>query len=280
MATRKTPDAGAGLTTSELTARLRRHYLKPGDALPGGVFLTEVMAPGARPGEVGWESANRRLDALYIGFTSARGRMLEGHEVKVSRSDWMVELAQAHKADWWFEHTHRWWVVAADRSIVEEGELPEGWGLMVPNSRTRTRLDVVVKATVREPLVDFGLLLEIAKKLDVVRREGERHAKFNLDQLVREGVRKGIEQTSDRDRDRVLYQAEQLRESVAEFEKESGVRIATYRAGNIGEAVRRVLAGEQTERQHIAALENLATSAERIAGATRKEIANLGEKKN
>jgi hypothetical protein len=106
--------------------------------------------------------------------------MIEGHELKVSRADWLSELDQVHKADEWWSHCHRWWVVASDPSVVKPEELPEGWGLMIPNPRTKTRMDVVVKASTKEPVITFGLLLEIAKKLDTARSEAVRKTRAEV----------------------------------------------------------------------------------------------------
>lgn len=134
-----------GMSTLELTERLKRHYV--GDpAKPewnGGIFIAEVGINGY--------GQQRRCDAIYAGFTSASGRLLVGHEVKVSRSDWLAELKKVGKADFWHDNCHQWWLVVADQSIVHDGELPEGWGLMVPGGNgkgikkitaARTRADV------------------------------------------------------------------------------------------------------------------------------------------
>ena len=60
------------------------------------------------------------------------GRLeLHGHEVKVSRSDWLRELADPSKADAFKRYCDRWWLVVSDQAIVKPGELPDGWGLMV-----------------------------------------------------------------------------------------------------------------------------------------------------
>jgi hypothetical protein len=164
------------MNAGELTTRLQRHYIKPGSALPGGVFMVEVQSPGSSYGTGG-----RRIDALYIGFTRSRGHTIEGHELKVSRSDWLHELDQADKAESWWKHCHRWWVVVPDHNVVKEEELPNGWGLMIPSARTTTRMDIVVKAALREPHVTFGLLLEVAKKLDTMRVDAERRAREKAD---------------------------------------------------------------------------------------------------
>lgn len=132
---------GPSMTTKQLMDRLQRHYIKPGQPLPGGVFVPEV----------GWNGGGHlsRVDALFIGFTSASGRLLVGHELKVSRADWRHELDEAGKADPWHDQCHAWYVVAPSTDIVPVEELPDGWGLLTVNPRTTTRLDVKVKARVR-----------------------------------------------------------------------------------------------------------------------------------
>jgi|GEM_PF-3678433 len=122
--------------TADLMGRLRRHYIKPGAPLPGGVFLPEV----------GWNGGTHstRCDALYVGFTGTSGRLLVGHEVKASRSDWLNELNKPGKADAWADQCHEWWLVTVP-GVVQEGELPDGWGLMVPG-RSTTRMKVVTPA--------------------------------------------------------------------------------------------------------------------------------------
>jgi len=125
------------VNTAELLARLQRHYIKPSDPLPGGVFIPEC----GWNGQGGW----RRCDALYVGFTSSSGRILIGHELKISRADWLNELNKRDKADQWADESHEWWLVVSDPAIVRDGELPAGWGLMAPG-RSKTRLDIIANA--------------------------------------------------------------------------------------------------------------------------------------
>lgn len=123
--------------TADLMGRLERHYIKPGQPLPGGVFVPEV-------GENGGWGTGRRCDAIYVGFTSASGRMLVGHEVKASRADWLTELSKPGKADAWADQCHEWWLVTVP-GVVKDGELPAGWGLMVPGT-SKTRMKVITAA--------------------------------------------------------------------------------------------------------------------------------------
>jgi hypothetical protein len=86
---------------------------------------------------------------LWTGYGVNRGPKLHGHEVKVSRSDWLTELRDPEKADAFAVYCDFWWLAVADRSIVRDGELPEGWGLMVASGRS---MRVIVQAPRREPL--------------------------------------------------------------------------------------------------------------------------------
>lgn len=75
-----------------------------------------------------------------------RNGSIHGHEVKVSRSDWLTELRDPTKAEAWARHCHHWWLVAP-REVVRD-DLPDGWGLLVP---WRDSLRVVVQAARRDP---------------------------------------------------------------------------------------------------------------------------------
>jgi hypothetical protein len=121
------------MDTAELLARLQRHYIKPGENLPGGVFIPEC----------GWNGpgGTRQVDALYVGFTTTSGRILVGHELKISRTDWLTELKSSGKSDDWADECHEWWLVVSDPAIVHPGELPAGWGLMIPG-RSKTRMQI------------------------------------------------------------------------------------------------------------------------------------------
>jgi hypothetical protein len=58
------------------------------------------------------------------------GIQLHGHEVKVSRSDWLHELKDPEKAEAFKRYMDRWWLVVPDLAIVKPFELPEDWGLL------------------------------------------------------------------------------------------------------------------------------------------------------
>ncbi|HEY8881977.1 MAG TPA: hypothetical protein VIM47_01110, partial [Dermatophilaceae bacterium] len=148
--------------TTDLMVRLRRHYIKPGDPLPGGIFVPEVGFNGG---------GTRRCDAIYVGFTGASGRQLIGHEVKASRADWLTELAKPGKADAWADQCHAWWIVAAP-GVVKLDELPNGWGLLEPGPKTRTRMVVRAHATNHPERVPSWLAVRsVMSRFDTLRAE-------------------------------------------------------------------------------------------------------------
>jgi hypothetical protein len=74
--------------------------------------------------------ARRTADFIAMDPWKAGKLDLHGHEVKVSRSDWLRELKDPSKAEELIPWMNRWWLVIADKSMVRAGELPDGWGLM------------------------------------------------------------------------------------------------------------------------------------------------------
>ncbi len=93
-----------------------------------------------------------------------KGLELIGHEVKITRADWVAELKDPEKAEAFRRHLHRWYLVVPDRSIVRD-DLPGGWGLMALRAG---KLWVVRPAplTVPEPMpatMTAALLRAVAK---------------------------------------------------------------------------------------------------------------------
>lgn len=72
----------------------------------------------------------RTADYVAMDLWPSSGLLLHGHEVKVSRSDWLTELKQPEKAGAFRPYMDRWWLVAP-HGVVRD-DLPDGWGLMVP----------------------------------------------------------------------------------------------------------------------------------------------------
>ena len=75
--------------------------------------------------------AQRTADFMAVDMYPGTGNAIHGHEVKISRSDWLSELAHPEKALTFTELVDYWWVVVPDVSIVPASELPDNWGLIV-----------------------------------------------------------------------------------------------------------------------------------------------------
>lgn len=205
------------LSTPELLARLQRHYIKPGAPLPGGVFLPEV----------GWNPAGGAsghdggCDAIYVGFTSTRGRILVGHELKISRSDWLAELNKAGKADPWADQCHQWWLVVSSPAIVRTGELPPGWGLMTPGP-SRTQMEILVQAgTKREHTPSWLAVRSIMARQDTLRAEALKEDRLKAREDARKSLRKCVDEKAVLQRElqasetaRVLVRAVQARRAL------------------------------------------------------------------
>lgn len=88
---------------------------------------------------------------LWTGYGTDRGPYLHGHEVKVSRADWLTELKDPTKAESFARYCDYWWLVVSDKTIIRDGELPEGWGLMVAHGNT-VRVSVQAHRRIAEPM--------------------------------------------------------------------------------------------------------------------------------
>jgi hypothetical protein len=93
--------------------------------------------------------ARRTADFVAMDLWTTGRLTLHGHEVKVSRSDWLRELKDPSKAAEFTPYMNTWWVVVSDARIVRDGELPDDWGLMAVRGGL---LRVVRKAPWREAL--------------------------------------------------------------------------------------------------------------------------------
>ena len=211
------PRQGDKAITEDLMARLRRHYIKPGKGLAGGVFVPEC-------GLNGGDGPRRRCDALFVGFTSTSGRLLVGHEVKASRADWLHELDQLAKATVWADECHEWWIVAAP-GVVHLDELPPGWGLMEPG-RSRTRM-TIREAAYRYPERTPSWLVtrSILARLDTLQRGQIIVEHQAAQQAAREETARAAEQWKDK----VMTVEQQQRLRILErMEERLGVTITDF----------------------------------------------------
>lgn len=70
-----------------------------------------------------------KIDFLSVACWASLKYAVHGHEIKVSRSDWLRELKQPHKTRSNRPMCDFWWL-AAPRGIARAGEIPDGWGFI------------------------------------------------------------------------------------------------------------------------------------------------------
>lgn len=98
----------------------------------------------------------------YPGTPYGAALALHGHEVKVSRGDWLTELRNPAKSETIKRYMHHWWLVVSDDGIVKSGELPDGWGLLVKRG-DKLRAKVVAPRLTPDPVpLDFTISLMAA----------------------------------------------------------------------------------------------------------------------
>lgn len=169
-------------TAHSMTELLRQHYNPDGRAM-GHLFMPEIGAPGGR----------RRADLLVapISIAGAKANTLIGHEIKVTRSDVMAELADPTKADPWMRYCTRWYLVVADPALVEGLTIPDLWGVMAPPSGRRTRsMTILREAPKLTPDGDMSPALSRLAAYMVGRLEGVvKRAEYDRDAYKRRAER-------------------------------------------------------------------------------------------
>lgn len=245
--------------SSDVIDCLRQRY--PANAY---AFLTEVgNSTGFR--------CNRHADAIVMSLWPSRGLEIIGIEVKVNRSDWVKELNTPEKAEIIFQKCDTWFLAVGDELIVKEGELPRGWGLMVPAKKGGLRVKVTATPKNPEPEPDRSFLAALLRQVCAQATDAA-----IMEEEFKRGRREGIRIEKERT-DNIAgdWKAalDNLRKRVSTFEKASGVSIGDSwsQPEKIGHAVYRVLHGLDGKVKQ--ELEHLHGQALRIAGHIEDELA-------
>jgi hypothetical protein len=215
-------DPKAKFTTADIESMLWNRYTEKGEHAV--IFnVPNVVGVGQ----------SRRCDAVAIGMWQSSGRLIQGFEIKVSRSDWLREVKAVDKADPFIERCDKWWLVTADVAIAKSEEVPDAWGWL-----TATKSGLRVQRPARQ-------LPQDPHKIDrlwafaLIRRASERQCggpeweaalKKERDQYERR-LADEVERLKHRDRHDV---AAKLQERIDRFEKASGMSLDDWKLGNVG----------------------------------------------
>lgn len=254
------------LSEQELLLRLRaRHIQVSGNGIQHA-FMTKVKNAAGH-------GASRTIDAYAMDLWRSRGLSITAFECKSSRSDWLRELRSPDKAEEFCERADYFYIVAGATDIVQAGELPETWGLMVPHGRV---LRVEVEAPRLRPKTDdlppafdrsfLAALLRAACAVGTAPAEVK--AAY---ERGREAEREQMAVTDTRYQTRF----EELTGRVRDFEQASGITIAPGwppRPKDVGAAVRLVLDGEHDTSLIEGRLQSLRNQAEAVVRTIDKAL--------
>lgn len=166
----------------------------------------------------------RTADALAMSLWPSRGLHIHGFEVKVSRSDWLRELKDPEKAEEMHGFCHYWWLAVDDPSIVQNGECPMTWGLLV---RRKNKLVCEREPTFNEKALapTYSFLAAILRRasgmtpgalIEKAREEGREAGHM-------EGYEKGSERAVGAQYERMYLD---MRDKVRAFEDATGMTVS------------------------------------------------------
>lgn len=257
--------------TEQVISALRNKYDDNGYSY---AFLEQVG------NATGWD-CNRHADAIAVSLWKSRGLAIFGFEVKVSRQDWIKELKNPDKAEPIAQYCHQWYLVVGDADIVQFGELPMNWGLMVPH--TKNSLKVVKPAIINKnpKPVDMDFLCAILRQATQQLTDGAiKQAEYSRG--YDEGKKDGKESSKD-NLEWVKEDRNKLRTRIKQFEKASGIDIDDWRLGDdstkkIGEIVKSVMDG--TYMKQVKDFQWLQKRAEDIVKTIKEEIEKINQEQS
>lgn len=187
-----------------------------------------VRIPSVRNGTGYSRKRTRTADGLVFSTWPSRGLWMAGVEIKVSRSDWKRELADASKADEIQQYCNHWYV-AAPAGVVPVNEVPQTWGLIEVKGASAEIVKAAPALTAKAP--DLLLLCAIFRAME---------GKVVCAGVVADRIREATDAAIEAKREADDYEFKRLKEVVAEFSAASGVTLnaGTWQSGSIGKAVK------------------------------------------
>lgn len=245
----------------DITAATIEHSLSERFSAPAYAFLVQV-----RNG-TGFQRTVRTADAIAFGLYPSRGLTITGFEIKVTKSDWKRELADPDKAEDIARFCHTWNIVAPE-GVVPVDEVPTNWGLIELGSTGKLRSAKAAVPQTPEPLTPLmiaSIMRNISTGMIPV---------SSIDQRIETAFESG-RQHAEREAEGKLRAYEELKQSVSTFEKEAGIRIRRYEAGEIGQAVRTVLYRRTDPQAYIQQIETMREGLHRLDDELRNAMEQI-----
>lgn len=186
---------------ARLEQKLRQKYQAPEWA-----FLTQVKDH---------VSPTRYADGIAIQNYRSRGNSILGFEIKVARSDWLSELRNPDKSDYFVTRTDKWYL-ATTQGVAKAEEIPEAWGWIELRG---SRLVTAKEAPKREAFMDKQFAIALLQRLRPS-VETEVEARYERE---RERLRKMTENRVQCDHKFQLHRLEELEEEMGKIRKATGI---------------------------------------------------------
>jgi hypothetical protein len=189
------------------------------------------------PDNVG-TNAHRRADAIAIGCWRSVGHLIDGFEIKVSRSDWLREVGLVTKADPFIERCDRWWLVTSSPAIAKLEEIPACWGWMAVTKGGLRVQKPAPRLPQQSEQVHRLFMIGILRKMqeDMTRAPEVRQIMESERAKIAEKIDQEVKWRTDRNQRRV----DELQAKVNKFEAESGLKIDDWRLGNVAKLAKAI----------------------------------------
>lgn len=236
------------------------------------VFLSQVRSSTG--------GASRIADAMAFSMFASTGYEIIGFEIKVSRSDFLSELKDMSKSDEIMSYCDKWYLVVSDAKIVQDGELPKNWGLLVLKDGK------LIQKT--RPVPQRPATMPLSFIASILRRSGDEVGKIKNEYIKKEDIEEEVEKARKQGYDAAQgYEGRETKRSlddlrllVAEFQKASGTTLESWRgkeyAKSIGMYVKFAMElDERTLEYNIKHIESTVSSLQRAIIDCKKIKSNL-----
>lgn len=177
------------------------------------VFFEVSSDTGAR--------VTRHIDAVAFGIWPSAGYEIIGIEIKVSRGDWLRELADPAKAQELMRFCSRWYLACPD-GLVRPDELPRTWGMLTLKDGALKR-KVVGPVLAPQPITP-GFLMAVLRQANGI--DAELVERLVSDKLadrssrIDDEINRGVDQRA-RDNAHALQKAIEVRDKIKDLTGES-----------------------------------------------------------
>lgn len=164
----------------------------------------------------------RHADCVAMSIWPSRGFAIHGHEIKVSRQDFLKEMKDPSKADAVGQFCDYWWLVVPNGLVTPE-EIPETWGLMVMQ---KNGLRIKKQAPKNPDTADITRGF-----MSAMLRRGRDLEKVHIQKAIEAGNaerQKQLEKDVERRTKHLKNEMEKLRDWKLKFEETFGMRLDTW----------------------------------------------------